>query len=1176
MSIFGGQKTQASQQTAVSGLQIQSSAYGKVVPIVFGTQKIAPNLLWYGDFTAVLQESAGAGGGKGGVGGGGGGKGGGGSGTYVYSVSVIFGLCEGEIKDVGTVWLNKNQTTIEGVGMSLFLGTYPQYPWGYLMQNHGGKSVKYKVPATSPYQIRVADDDKFISDVGVYGQPAHTVFTRVYTAPASGQYKMTASGGGILSAQYLHYTFAAADRGKSVLITYYSEYGTVTTDRVSIPTTSPYVIDLNSLSKFGDNADQGVVQSNIGYLPTTGTPAIDEYQRTGGLYTFNAANAGASITITYGAMGTGDFEALGYSGIAYTAVANYQLGNSPQLGNHNFEVYGIHSDSVAGKIDADPSLVIESLLNDDKFGAGFPSTVDLSSYQSYALATGLLISPAYTEQSQCATLLTDIAAATNAEFVWSNDTLTMVPYCAQAITGNGVTYTPATAPLFDLDDDDFIAADDDDPVKITRKRVDDSFNSIKIEYLNRANQYNAEVAEAKDQASIEAYGLRQSKATDAHLFADSTAANTAAQLMLQRQAVQNKYEFTLDQRYIVLDPMDIVTIPVGSERQWVRIKEITEDDDGNLGIEAEEVLDGTGVPAEYTFETSTGFQTNYNTPADGVNDPVIFEPTAQLAEALEVWIAASGGENWGGCDVYISTDDQTYQRAGRINGSSRQGLLTAQLPTVVESTITQTIDDTNTLAVDLSMSRGQLLSGTQQDALNLSTLCYVDGEYVAFQTATLTDQNKYDLTYLVRGAMGTSPSTHEIGSQFARVDDSLFSYTFTPDRIGQTIYIKMVSFNIYGSGEENIADVSPYTYVIKGTAYSSPLPSIENLRLVFNSDIAQLVWDEIEDFRPVMYEIRKGATFDTAQSLGRLAHPPFTLLSDDTYWIVGYSQPVSGLQVYSETPASITVVGTSIQQNIIANWDEKSTGWTGTLEGTAAVLDGDVVLGPIGDILTDPDILTNPDLLTYGGMGDGIYEIPTAHQIDIGRIAPCMVIINWRSFGQLVSENILDDTDVLSDNDVLNFQSTAVTDVFPEISLSLDGTTWGDWQKYVAGVYNFRKIKIRVQLKTYDPQVRAYLEEFSFSVDVPDRNDHYVGQVIDAGGTALVFSPDNDRGTPTPFNGGPPDSPTVPSILVTIWDANAGDTVKITNQTLSGCTLQVLNSSGTGITKTVTIVARGY
>src|ERR1700761_2026584 len=80
--LTGSSKSQASQATAVSGLQLQSSAYGKVVPIVYGTTRIAPNLIWFGDFIAIPQNSSGGGGGKGGVTGGGGGKSGGGSGSF--------------------------------------------------------------------------------------------------------------------------------------------------------------------------------------------------------------------------------------------------------------------------------------------------------------------------------------------------------------------------------------------------------------------------------------------------------------------------------------------------------------------------------------------------------------------------------------------------------------------------------------------------------------------------------------------------------------------------------------------------------------------------------------------------------------------------------------------------------------------------------------------------------------------------------------------------------------------------------------------------------------------------------------------------------------------------------------------------------------------------------------
>src|SRR6185312_9711608 len=149
----------------------------------------------------------------------------------------------------------------------------------------------------------------------------------------------------------------------------------------------------------------------------------------------------------------------------------------------------------------------------------------------------------------------------------------------------------------------------------TRQRPADALNDIRLEFLDRGNQYNAGVVEASDQAAIDLYGLRTERPQQAHLFADLGAAHQAAQLRLQRQAVRNKYQFTLDQRYILLDPMDIVTLTdtrLGLDRQWVRITEITENDDGTLQFVAEDYLAGTGSAATYSFASGAGYSADYN------------------------------------------------------------------------------------------------------------------------------------------------------------------------------------------------------------------------------------------------------------------------------------------------------------------------------------------------------------------------------------------------------------------------------------------------------------------------------------------------------------------------------------------------------------------------------------
>jgi hypothetical protein len=699
-SIFGSSsKPQAQQQPALSSLPIQTSAYGKVIPLVYGTTRIAPNLIWYGDFVATPHNSGSSGGGgKGGVVGGGGGKGGGGDGTttYTYTASVAFGLCEGPIAGIGTVWATKTETSLAALGLTVLLGEYAQPPWSYLSSVH---------------------------------------------------------------------------------------------------------------------PDQ----------------------------------------------------ALGYSGTAYVAGAGYQLDDGAQLPNHNMEVAGFFANTAPGMADADPSQVVADLLTNPLCGAGFPPARlgSLATYRSYALAAGLWISTAYSEQAQASQMLDDIVSFTNSAFVWSSGVLGIVPYGDAALSANGYSYTPPSAPLYDLGDDDFLdnsatgsASSSTDPVLVTRLRPADALNDIKLEFLDRGNQYNASVVEAPDQAAIDLYGLRSESPQQAHLFADLNAARQAAQLRLQRQAVRNTYQFTLDQRYILLDPMDIVTLTdarLGLARQWVRITEITENDDGTLLFAAEDYLAGTGSAATYSFASGAGYSADYNVDPGDALMPIVFEPAVQIASsALEIWLATAGGPLWGGADIYVSSDGATYKLAARTNGPARMGVLTATFATGSDP------DTSDTLAVDLSSSRGTLLSGTQSDADLGHTLCYVASapsgyELVSYESASLTGTNAYTLgTYLRRGLYGTAIASHAIGAAFARLDDAIVKLSYDKSQIGSTIYLKLVSFNVWSGGAQQLADVTAYTHVITGPPRP---PNVTGFAAQQSGVVVAFGWDAVSDVALKGYDI---------------------------------------------------------------------------------------------------------------------------------------------------------------------------------------------------------------------------------------------------------------------------------------------------------------------------------
>src|SRR5438094_7617219 len=103
----------AKQQKAVGALQFQTSQHGGVIPLVYGTTRVTPNLIDYDDFKATPAHQGSAG--KGGGGGKGGGQ------QYKYSASVIMGLCQGPIVGIATVWWDKNVGTLSSLPAAGFI-----------------------------------------------------------------------------------------------------------------------------------------------------------------------------------------------------------------------------------------------------------------------------------------------------------------------------------------------------------------------------------------------------------------------------------------------------------------------------------------------------------------------------------------------------------------------------------------------------------------------------------------------------------------------------------------------------------------------------------------------------------------------------------------------------------------------------------------------------------------------------------------------------------------------------------------------------------------------------------------------------------------------------------------------------------------------------------------------
>nr|DAS27658.1 MAG TPA: tail protein [Caudoviricetes sp.] len=571
-------------------------------------------------------------------------------------------------------------------------------------------------------------------------------------------------------------------------------------------------------------------------------------------------------------------QAINYSGTAYIYSPNYELTKSAQIYSHNFEVIGKmgYSSSIP---DANPSEIIRDMLTNQNYGCGFPAENlgDTSVYGVYCRAAGIFLSPVYSEQTEAHQNISELLEQTNSAAVFSQGRLKIVPYGDVKLSGNGAAYVPNLTPVYDLTDDDFIVSGAEDPLTVERKTNADAYNQIQVEYLDRANDYNIAVAEVKDQANIEQYGLRPKDAVKMHGICDAKVANHVAQLLLQRALyVRNEYEFKLGWKYCLLEPMDLVTLTdegLGLNKTPVRIIEIEEDEEGVLTVKAEDFPMGAATATAYPTQPSLGYSADYNKSPGNAHAPVVFEAPLQLTGGEpQIWLATAGGDMWGGAEVWISTDGDSYTRIGATNKKARFGSLSAPLASGA------VFDRANTLNVEISA--GQMTGGTEQDSRDLLTLCYVDGEFLAYETAELKGVGRYTLSNLTRGAYGSSIDRHSAGSQFVRIDEAMFKYAVPANWVGRTVWVKLVSFNVFGSGVQELAEVPAYSYTIKG----APLGQIQNLRLTSSwayGKEAVIAWDKLGGADTYDVEVYAGNTQKLLRSLSGIVDNGFTYTQAD-------------------------------------------------------------------------------------------------------------------------------------------------------------------------------------------------------------------------------------------------------------------------------------------------------
>ncbi len=396
--------------------------------------------------------------------------------------------------------------------------------------------------------------------------------------------------------------------------------------------------------------------------------------------------------------GTRHYAPERYTGLSPLAYRNMPLGPNASLPGWNFPYTrmryaefdgpGMFVPAVstpAGVRDCAPDHILADLLGNWKHGVseellpllpGYdPALGDASPFWNvhpedwgaYCRANEILLSPYYDAQQPMSQWLEDLALLTDTALVFSEGLFKMIPYGTAAATGpvTGITFTPVTDPTapttganigaLPFTADDFLSGGPakDDAVVVVRKALlkDERtspgyFNAIRVEFVNRLNAYAKEIAEAKDEAAIAAHGLVAGQPLNANGVTSVALANDIARRYLQRVGqLRDEYRFTVGWQQLLLEPMDIRTIPgevldpaLTGHLIAVRIREITENDRGELEVLAQRVHDPLVGSAPETVP--------------GPDDSPDVDGTTVLAGGM--WTA--GNPNWTQVAPYFYTD----------------------------------------------------------------------------------------------------------------------------------------------------------------------------------------------------------------------------------------------------------------------------------------------------------------------------------------------------------------------------------------------------------------------------------------------------------------------------------------------------------------------------------------
>lgn len=340
-----------------------------------------------------------------------------------------------------------------------------------------------------------------------------------------------------------------------------------------------------------------------------------------------------------------------------------------------------------------------------------------------------------------------------------------------------------------IDDDDLILQDGP-PVKEVRDQEIERPRKINVQYFDEALEYAVSKQTEERRADSAAIGERSVELT---VVMSADQAKQRAETLVKSAWIDllGGKDFALPSSFSYLTPTDNVTMTYRGRTERIRLEK--------ADLDAGQVSFSVRQDRVAAYEsTLTGISTgDTTTGATGLIGPTIFafidvRPLRDADDKVGAYVAVGGMfPGWYGAQVQMSTDGGlTFRPVAETSVSAAMGFNSVALGYHPADTI----DNYNTLTVQLFDDANSLSSITFAQLINEGNAAMLGTEVIQWQTATLVDSDPvtYQLTGLARGRLGTTAAAHAIGDQFVPLSSAMF-VEIGREWIGRTLTFRAVS-----------------------------------------------------------------------------------------------------------------------------------------------------------------------------------------------------------------------------------------------------------------------------------------------------------------------------------------------------------------------------------------------